>query len=442
MPERTVPAPPRQSPLGWPLVDRREEFRTLETTSTLGTHRIPNFQGQPSITRPIFRVPLNLPKYRIANGRTASAQQEFVATRGLPESFFDEGDPELEEIQAAQHTILLGMIAEEGLQRKFADTKNKQVEPILLDENGFVVNGNRRLCCWRKLFQEDAATYAHFGHVDVVVLPHCDEREIDSLEAALQVEQDIRSDYVWHAEANMIAQKQRLHNLTTPELSRLYKMSKKAIDSLLAKRQLAIEYLNQKGTPHKWSVVSDADYTLDSLIKAMRALPNQGDRELVKHITYSLIGNAGEAEDRLYRIVTQVKDHLPAVRQQLSEAFPAAGGAADPAAIEAFGGPAAAGGAEATDSLRLVAAICQDPAAQQRAREIVLEAVRAQEEQARDRDTAEFLLTALKKANNHVQNAAGHGLRPESETGGVAAQIQAIRRELERIEAWLTSRGV
>jgi hypothetical protein len=33
-------------------------------------------------------------------------------------------------------------------------------------------------------------------------------------------------------------------------------------------------------------------------------------------------------------------------------------------------------------------------------------------------------------------------LRPESETGGVAAQIQAIRRELERIEAWLTSRGV
>jgi len=53
-----------------------------------------------------------------------------------------------------------------------------------------------------------------------------------------------------------------------------------------------------------------------------------------------------------------------------------------------------------------------------------------------------LLLTALKKANNHVQNAAGHGLRPESETGGVAAQIQAIRRELERIEAWLASRGV
>jgi hypothetical protein len=441
MPDRTVPAPPRQSPLGWPLVDRREEFRVLEETSDLGTYRIANFQGQPSITRPILRVPCNLPKYRIANGRTASAQQEFVATRGLPEAFFDDGDPELEEIQAAQHQLLLGMIGDEGLQRKFADTKNKQVDPLLLDENGFVVNGNRRLCCWRKLYQEDPATYAHFGHVDVVVLPHCDEREIDSLEAALQVEQDIRSDYVWHAEANMIAQKQRLHNLTTPELSRLYKKSKKAIETLLAKRQLAIEYLEQKGTPFKWSDVSEADYTLDSLIKAMRALPNQGDKELVKRITYTLIGNADEAEDRLYRIVTQVKDHLPAVREQLAEAFPVAGAAADAAAVEAFGGLPAAGGGDAADSLRLVAVIGQDADAQRRAREIVLEAVQAQEEQARDRDTAEFLLTALKKANNHVQNASGHGLRPESEITGVAAQIQAIKRELERIEAWLASRG-
>jgi hypothetical protein len=436
-----VPPPPRQSRYGWPLVDRREEFRRLEQTPNLPTDRIPNFQGQAITTCPILRVPVNLPKYRIANGRTASAQQEYVATKGLPEDFFDAGDPELDDVQMAQHAILLSMIADEGLQRKFANTKNKQVDTILLDANGFVVNGNRRLCCWRKLFYDDPETYPHFSHVDVVVLPHCDERELDQLEAALQVEKDIRSDYVWHAQANMIAQKQRLHGLTTPELSRLYKMTKKQIEAILTKRQLAIEYLNQRGCPYQWSLLSEANYTLESLIAAMAALPSQGDRELIKNITYALIGKAGEAENRLYRVVTQIKEHFPAVRQELAEAFPRATAVADPAAVSAFGGSAPSSANDASESLRLVVAMRQDEASEQRARDVVLDVVRAQEEQARDRDKAEFLLSALKKANNHVQNATGHGLRPECETAGVAAQIKAIRQGLERVEAWLASRG-
>jgi len=183
MPEPTrIPPPPRQSPYGWPLPDRREEFRKLSEQPAGETWRVDGFKGG-TVSLPILRVPLNLPKYRISNGRTASAQQEWVSSKHMQADFFDEGDPELEDVQIAQHHILLSMVKDEGLLAKFKDTTKIQVEPVILDENGFVVNGNRRLCCWRMLHHEDVQTYAHFGHIDIVVLPHCDEQELDRLEA-------------------------------------------------------------------------------------------------------------------------------------------------------------------------------------------------------------------------------------------------------------------
>ena len=186
-----LPPPPKQSLFGWPLTDRREEFRKIADAPSGETYRVASFKGNTE-TLPILRVPINLPKYRISNGRTASAQQEWVASKNLEADFFDDGDPELENIQIAQHNILLSMVKEEGLLAKFKDTVNKQVEPILLDENGFVVNGNRRLCCWRLLNNETPTSFGHFSHVDIVVLPHCDEQELDRLEAKLQIEKDIR----------------------------------------------------------------------------------------------------------------------------------------------------------------------------------------------------------------------------------------------------------
>jgi hypothetical protein len=439
----SLPLPPKQSPFGWPLVDRREEFHRQEQSPVSETFRVADFQGQSSIKRPIFRVPINLPKYRIANGRTASAQQEYAAIKSLPVGFFDGGDPELEQIQIAQHEILKTMIKAEGLQKKFRDAGNKQVEPLLLDENGYVVNGNRRLCCWRELFLEDSSKFGHFGHVDVVVLPHCEEQVLDELEAKLQVEEDIRSDYKWHAEANMIAQKQRLHGLTTQHITQLYKMSKRDVEKLLAMRDLAVEFLAVRGKPNQWSLLDGAEYAFRELHKAMGGLNTAGERELMKQVVFTLIGNAGAAEERLYDVIPDIKEHFTAVKQQLAEAFPLPPVVADTTAVDLFGLPiptAATASTNATD-LQLVQEMRRDPASEERARGVVLETVRSQEEQSRDRDTAQFLFNTLKKANNQVQNALGHGLRSEAVTGGVAAQIQAIKQGLDRIEAWLNARS-
>jgi hypothetical protein len=438
-----IPPPPRQSRFGWPLPDRREEFVKLAAQPAAETYRVADFKGQ-TVALPILRVSLNLPKYRISNGRTASAQQEWVATKHVQADFFDDGDPELEGIQIAQHQILLNMIREEGLLAKFEDPANEQVDPILLDENGFVVNGNRRLCCWRELYAKDPSAYSHFGHVDAVVLPHCDEQELDRLEAKLQIEKDIRSDYTWDSEANMMAQKQRLHGFTTPQLAQLYGKSKRDVEDLLAMRELAAEYLRSRGKENAWSEVKGDRYAFQELLKARTATPSAGDREIVKQASFALIDDAGQAGERLYAVIPKVREHLAAVKQGLAEAFPLPPVQTDAAAEEAFGGPSArpAGLAQPESSdLALVAEIKKDEASIRRAREVVIETIRSQDEQGRERDAADYLFKTLKKANALLQNASGHGLRPESSIDGVASQIESMRGALSRIQAWLAERG-
>lgn len=443
MPNSTqLPPPPRQSLYGWALPDRREEFRKLLESPTGETHRVADFKGS-TVSLPIIRVPLNLPKYRISNGRTASAQQEWAASKQLQPDFFDEGDPELEDVQIAQHHILQSMVKDEGLLTKFEHPINKQVEPLLLDENGFVVNGNRRLCCWRLLQAKDAMTYGHFGHVDVVVLPHCDEQELDRLEAKLQIEKDIRSDYTWDSEANMMAQKQRLHGFTTPQLAQLYGRTKKEIEDLMAMRALAAEYLKSRGKENAWSEVKDDRYAFQELLKATASTASHGDKEIIKQASFALIDDSAEAGERLYAVIPKVKEHLVAVKENLADAFPLPAPEKDEAAEEAFGGanpmPTPAAPARPSE-LALVAEIRKDAASVKKARDIVIETIRSQEEQNKERDTADFLFKTLKKANALILSATGHGLRPETSLVGVAAQLIAIRSSLDRIDTWLSAK--
>lgn len=435
-----IPPPPKQSFLGWPLIDRREEFKKLLAQPHAETHRIENFKGG-TVSLPILRVPINLPKYRIANGRTASAQQEFAAIHNYQPDFFDSGDPELEDIQQSQHQILLSMVKEEGLLRKFEISANKQVEPLLLDENGFVLNGNRRLCCWRLLYQKDGKEYGHFGHVDVVVLPHCDEQELDRLEAKLQIEKDIRSDYTWDAEAAMMLQKQKLHGFSTAQLCQLYGKKKSEIEDLLAMRNLAAEYLETRGKANTWSEVSGDKYAFQELLKALSATDSASDREIIKHAAFSLIDDSGGAGERLYAVIPKVKVHLEAVKTGLAEAFPLPAPEVDEAAEMAFGsGKPEDSAIAAPPAIALVAEMRKDEESLKKARDVVIEVIRSQDEQGKEREAADFLAKTLKKANTLIQNAVGHGLRPESSIAGVKAQLEQISAGVEAIETWLAEK--
>jgi hypothetical protein len=279
----------------------------------------------------------------------------------------------------------------------------------------------------------------HFGHVDVVILPHCNDQELDRLEARLQIDRDIRSDYTWDAEANMILQKQRLHGFSTQEIAKLYGKKKSDIDELLGMRELAADYLLSRGKENTWSLVREDKYAFNTLYKTLGNINSTSDRELVKQASFALIDDPAEVGERLYAVIPKVKEHLTKIKKDLVLAFPVKIVEPDKDAQDLFGGPTVNGNKLNSD-LALVAEIKKDESSIQKARETVLETIRSQDDQKEELKQADYLLKTLKKVNSLVQNVAAHALRPESAIQGVEMQIKGIRDNLDAIEAWVSNK--
>jgi len=144
--EKLVATQGRESKYSWPLKfrNRQESF-------------------------PVYIVSLELPKYRLENGRTQASQEDYLAKHpNLPPDFFRQ-DKESDHAQRIQHELLYEMLEKNNLKTYFKDIDNKQTEPLILSHEGYVVNGNRRLCAMRTLYAEKKERYGHFANIDVVI---------------------------------------------------------------------------------------------------------------------------------------------------------------------------------------------------------------------------------------------------------------------------------
>lgn len=423
--------PPR---FGYPLERRKKELDACLRQSPIA-HHLQQVKGE-IISLPIVRVPIELPKYRLSNGRTASLQQEWLSNNAqAPEDYF-ERDPEWLDAQMTQHELLERLVESQGLLKYFRDGA-KQIQPILLDEHGFVVNGNRRLCAWRMLHYTAKDEYPHFSHVNVVVLPHCDDKEIDRIEAELQIKQDIRADYTWETQAIMMRQKQRLHGFTEVEIAELYEMPKRQVEELWGMLDLAGEYLRSRDLENRWSRVRKDEYGFRQLYKTLKKEPTASKREFCKHIAFAFIDNPEEAGGRLYSEIPKIQQHLSKVQAKLEEAFDINGSTPDPGTEDFFGGDTPA--AEPDTYLPLTAEITKEenwPTV----RELVAEAISSENALRRERENARFLRKMLSDANAKMQSAVSSGLRHDSESDGIEAQLAQIEEKVAQIREWLKNR--
>lgn len=422
------------SRFGWPKPKRTEEFAKLRANPSGATERVV-FQGK-TLDIPIIRVPIELPKYRLVNGRTASLQAEYLAKSPKARADMFSGDPELWDAQQTQHHLLLQLAKQADLAGFFDDPINRQVNPILLDENGFVVNGNRRLATWRELLHKEAGKYAHFQHIDIAVLPHCEEREIDRLEARLQITKDIRADYSWDAQANMMLAKQQRDNFSNKELAELYDMKEAEVQLLFDMRAYAEEFLKSRGKPNHWSMVADSEFAFKKIVAARGKISSVGKQQVFKEAAFILIEKPEEAGVRLYEAIPAVLDSLDEVRAKLLETFkvepakPVDGGLAD-----LFGGVPAAAGEDPRD-LPLAQEI-QRPEHVDAARKIIVEVIESQRQLQKDAKSANYLLDCCAKAQAALTAAVKEGLRTESKLDGVVKQLDAIKAQSDKIRAYV-----
>lgn len=433
--ENTLPTSPTSSRFGSPKPTRTEEFKKLLAGSTGATTRIV-FQAK-NVDIPIIRVPIELPKYRMVNGRTVSLQEEHLAKNPTARQDLFSGDAELWDAQEAQHNLLLQLVKKTDLEKKFEDPMNTQVDPILLDENGFVVNGNRRLATWRELLFKSPDKYGHFRHIDIAVLPHCDEREIDRLEATLQIEPDIKADYSWDAKANMMLAKQKRDSFSNRELAELYGMKETEVADLLDMRSYADEYLRSRQKTNLWSRVSGDQLAFKRIVTSRAKISGVGKQTVFKAAAFTLIDNPEEAGDSLHDAIQNLLGSLDQITEKLHEEFKPAPSADTGALNDLFGGTPALSG---DDALAIpLAQVIQKPENGATTRRIMVDVIETQKQLKKDSKTADFLMTCCAKAHALLAAAVKDGFRAEAKLEGVGAQLDQIQIQADKIRTYLSA---
>jgi hypothetical protein len=421
--------------LGLPLSVREKELADLKQNPSFRKYDL-RFQSK---LRPfdVYTVRLELPKYRLENGRTRAAQQDYVAKHKLPKDFFDPSRCENDEVQAAQHEILKGMAAHTEPERnlfKFFERRDQE-QPLILDHLGFVVNGNRRLCTYREIHARPGET--RFAHIDVIILPKCDPKDIDELEAHLQVEPDIKQEYGWVSLALTLREKLHSKQYTEDQLSGIYELSKKEIQTKLAQLTLAEEYLASRKKEGRYLELEKTEFAFDQLLKNRAKLgAAPGKQQLLSEIAFRLIDSPEGG--RVYASISDAREALPHIKAALekelvNEAPSQIRPVSNDLDADLFGSAQLSEGetayARAFQALRVaenddaVYAIIQNE----------IEAKRERERAARRGNSA---LEAIRKANTSLAEAVTV-LTAQVSKQGIAEQIESIDLSIAKIREWL-----
>lgn len=314
--------------LGWSYPKRRQFIDQLEKSPHATKNKHPLVFPDKLDYFQIYNVPIDMPKYRLANGRTIAQQEQFIKENNKPEDFFEK-DIELEDAQRAQHSILKTFLKPDDKDEKVNlikyFMKNDQTEPLILDHNGFVVNGNRRLCAMREINQVDKSTSLltpRFNYVDVIILPPCEEKAILVLEARLQIIQDIKSDYDWTAQAVNYRVLINKYKLSVDEVANIYDKKKEEIQDALIILTYVDEYLVSRGFEKQYNRVLKEKFAFESIFKTRKKVKGDEKKSIFTSISYNLIDSDKEGLGRLYSYIPKVADHMDPIVDKIGQELP------------------------------------------------------------------------------------------------------------------------
>lgn len=424
---------------GWMRIAREEKLEELNKAGSDKTGPAIEYQGK-VMHLPLFRVPIGLPKYRLQNGRTSSAQKEWLATHKDKQANLFEADPELREAQIEQHKLLLKLRTKE-LENKFKNPAQQQTEPIILDSNGFVINGNTRLAYWRSLHYEAPETYKHYAYIDAIILPKGDDKDIDRLEAKLQLEKDIRANYIWHAEAEMVKTRLR-HGLQPTEIAAIFGWKDSEIPRRVEMWDLGDEYLKSRGRQDMWSTIDSYDYAFGTLSDMMAKISGVDNKTLFKEMAFLLIDNRENvgSSGSVHDAIKNLKEHFEKVKSNLEKQFkPAAPASETPTGEgdnqEELFGPKKE---ETVNAIPLATEISKE-ANSAAAVETIVETIDSERQLEKDIKNANYLMSCCTKAYGLLQGAVQSGLNPDAKLSGVDAQLKQIEVLVETIRKHLDS---
>lgn len=418
-------------PLGWSLPRRKKHLNDLQDAKSKYSYPL-KFQNRID-TYPVYVVPLDLPKYRLENGRTQASQENYLAKNPkLPLDFFRR-DKESEQAHLIQHELLHEMIGKNNLINYFKDESTKQTEPLIVTNEGYVVNGNRRLCAMRTLYYTvSKETYSHFANIEVLVLPVCTSQDIDELEAYLQIQQDIKAEYTWISEACMLRARQLEHGYDDEMLANIYGKTKKDIASIIQRLAFVDEYLRSLNKEKQYELVDQYEFAFKQIQKIRPQVKDDALKDLVTQMSYVLIEQSDKVSGRLYERIPELKENLNEITKKLSTELKVGKETKTKKGnYELFGAPA--------DDVSPVITAINKPENKEKVIEIAIDIIEGQKAKKRQKKKTDSVLLEVSEANSRLQNATNYISEPGISKVGVAEQIKTIENSLKLIKKWLNS---
>lgn len=409
---------------GWPFPKRLKFLEDLLHTTTGKTFAV-RFQSKLHHMQ-IYPVSVDLPKYRLKNGRTAAAQIEYLATHSSTDREIFSKDPESDEAQAVQHSLLKGMVNEEGLLDYFK--KHEQELPLILTNTGFVVNGNRRLCAMRELYySEEQEQYERFRTIDVVILPPSDEADIDWLEGKEQIHHDIKANYSWVTTAVMYRVRMDEHKQDIKYVANLYEVNKPDVSEMLDMLAHAETYLKDRGKEGQYSLVEADRYAFSQLRKFRSDFKTEGKKQVYDQLAYTLIEDPEGG--RAYQAVADTAKYFDQIVDEVKSEFDI-----KPEPTPKSGTQLLSGGPQAIVAGTL--AVLRDEKKRKKVREIIREVIASEEAKKRESKKANFVHSQVKRAKSALQDAAA-AIDGKSSKDGIADLLVEIEKSVSKIGKWI-----
>lgn len=271
--DATETSPPVASGESMPRQTRRA--RLAEATEGVApTHYAPLPDGL--VRLPVARVPQSLLLYRVDNGRLVAELAEHLHDAGRDWEAL-RADAESAAVQRELHDLLMAAAADQrGPILQELERQGTQTEPLLVDADGIVINGNRRLAAMRTLLARDRHRFASFEEVLVAVLPaDTPPEDIEFVEAALQMAPETKLGYGWINRRIKLRRQRDELNLPPDWIARAYQFEDTGqLDREIAELALAETYLDEHcRTPDHYAAIADAEALFAGLAAQLDALP-------------------------------------------------------------------------------------------------------------------------------------------------------------------------
>lgn len=272
----------------------------------------------------------------------------------------------------------------------------------------------------------------------MVILPSCDQRDIDELEARLQFDEDIKDDYSWAAEAYTIRSKQ--NHYSPDELARIYRKTTKELTQLLERLEIAETYLARKNKEGQYHRVERAEEAFKQLQRASRKLTDSpAKEEFLREIAYTLIEDP--AGDRVYAYIPKALAILDNIRSTLETELLATPATPPPqrlGEIDLLGHPSG----NAPDEVYQQATTALKGLDEARANDVVdviKDCIERHDREERDRARSNYVSERVRDANTALQDALG-GIDESQERNGIMAQLDSIEHSVRALKTWASAR--